>query len=160
MEVGVRADHEGVILAVVAPEVAQGPGHGQEGDLVHRGAPPDGPGVAQLGSVPHHPGHPGLADHLPAGGLYSGQLDLALGLVVPGQHLGVPVLRVVLVLRAEDDGRVPDVTHEDLAAPDEADTGRGAGGARKPRACLGPVLQVSPHVLLGLEEAFPYGFQN
>ena len=103
MEVGVWADDKGVILTVVAPEVAQGPGHRQEGDLVHRSAPPHWPGVTQLGPVPHHPGHPGLADHFTPSGLYPGKLDLALGLVVPGQHLGVPVLRIIVVLRAEDE---------------------------------------------------------
>ena len=74
--------------------------------------------------------------HLAPGGLCPGQLNLALEFVDQGQRLGVPVLRVVLVFGPKDDGigRIPEMTHEDLAGPDEAVAGRDDGGARGPRS--------------------------
>ena len=93
--------------------------------------------MSHLGPVPHHPGHPGLAHDLPAGLNDPGGLLLALGLVVSGQGLGNPLIGAVLI-DAEDDGRVPDVTDEDLAPANDGDRGRGSGGAGKARGCFGP----------------------
>ena len=46
VEVGLGRDNKGVVLAVVGPEVAEGPGHGQEGNLVDRSATPYRTGVS------------------------------------------------------------------------------------------------------------------
>ena len=64
MEIWVGTHNEDVPLAVVAPEVAQSPGNGQEGNLVNRGGAPDRPCVPELRSVPNNAGHSGLVHHL------------------------------------------------------------------------------------------------
>ena len=45
VQVGLRRDDKDILLAVVGPEVAEGPGHRQEGNLVNVGAPPHRPCV-------------------------------------------------------------------------------------------------------------------
>ena len=64
MQVRLWGDNKDVLLAVVAPEVAQSPGNGQEGNLVNRGGAPDRPCVPELRSVPNNAGHSGLVHHL------------------------------------------------------------------------------------------------
>ena len=64
MEIRVRADHKRIVLAVVAPEVAQSPGNGQERNLINGGGAPDRPCVPELRSVPNNAGHSGLVHHL------------------------------------------------------------------------------------------------
>ena len=64
MQVRLWGDNKDVLLAVVAPEVAQSPGNGQEGNLVNRGGAPNRPCVPELRSVPNNAGHSGLVHHL------------------------------------------------------------------------------------------------
>ena len=96
--------------------------------------------MAHLGPVPDHPGHPGLADNLAAALRDPLALLQRLRLVLPGERLGPPDVRVVLVLVAEDDGAVPDVADVDLAPSDEGDAGGGPGSAGQPAGSLGPLL--------------------
>ena len=96
--------------------------------------------VANLRPVPDDPGHPALADHLAAALVDPSALFDRLRLVVAGQWLRDPDVGVVGVLHAEHDGRVSNVSDVDLAATDEGDAGRCAGGARKPRSCFWPIF--------------------
>ena len=96
--------------------------------------------VANLRPVPDDPGHPALADHLAAALVDPSALFDRLRLVVAGQWLRDPDVGVVGVLHAEHDGRVSNVSDVDLAATDEGDAGRSAGGARKARSCFGPIF--------------------
>ena len=64
-------DYKHIFLAVVGPQVPEGSGHGEEGDFVDVRGPTDWTLVAHPGPVPDHPGHSGLADHLPAAGVDS-----------------------------------------------------------------------------------------
>ena len=61
-----RTDHKHVFLTIVGPEIAKRPSDSKEGNLIDVGGPAHGTLVAHLGPVPHNPGHPGLADHLPS----------------------------------------------------------------------------------------------
>ena len=63
-DVGLGGDHKDVLLAVVGPEVAQGAGHSQEGDLVDVCGASDWTLVTHLGSVPHDPRNSRLTDDL------------------------------------------------------------------------------------------------
>ena len=96
--------------------------------------------MAHLGPVPDHPRHPGLADNLATALGDPLALLQGLGLVLPGERLGPPDVRVVLVLVAQHDGAVPDVADVDLAPTDEGDAGGGAGGAGESTGSLGPLL--------------------
>ena len=48
MKIWVRGHDIDVLLAVVGPEVAQGPRHGQEGHLIERSAATDGSRVSYI----------------------------------------------------------------------------------------------------------------
>jgi hypothetical protein len=52
VQVRIRADDEDVVLGVVAPEVAERPGHGQKWHLFDVGGSPDGALVIGGRSVP------------------------------------------------------------------------------------------------------------
>ena len=96
--------------------------------------------MAHLGPVPDHPGNAGLADNLSTALRDPLALFKGLGLVFPGERLGSPDVRVVLVLRAQHKGAVPDVADVDLAPSDEGDAGGGAGSAGESTGSLGPLL--------------------
>ena len=64
MKVGLGRDDENVLLAVVAPEVAEGPGDGEEGNFVDRSRSSDGTSVAELGSIPNNAWNSRLVHHL------------------------------------------------------------------------------------------------
>ena len=53
-----------------------------------------------------------------------------LWLMIDGERIRPPNVRVLRVLNTEDDGGIADMTHVDLAPPDKGDGGGCAGGAR------------------------------
>ena len=64
MQVRFRGDDKDVLLAVVAPEVTEGPGNGKEWDFVDGSGSTDGTSMPQLGSVPYNSRHSRLVHHL------------------------------------------------------------------------------------------------
>merc|ERR1719370_1183444 len=160
MQVRLWGDNKDVLLAVVAPEVAQSPGNGQERDLINRGGAPDRPCVPELRSVPNNAGHSGLVHHLPSGRLDSRQLRLILWLVVLGESAIVPNIFVGLVLLPQHNSRVAGMPHKYLSPPYESNACSSASGGRQATIGLGPVGQVCPHVGLRLQEPIPDRLQH
>ena len=103
--------------------------------------------MAHLRPVPDHPGDARLTDDFAATLRDPLTFLQRLGLVFPGERLGPPDVRVVLVLVPQHDGAVAHVANVDLAPPDEGDAGGGSCSAGKAAGSLGPLLCNSLEVL-------------
>ena len=131
-------DDKHVLFGVVTPEITQGPGHSQEGDLVDVCGAADGSLVPHAGSVPHYTWHTTFGHDLSTTLDDSFRLFVGFWLVIARQRVTGPVLHVVRVLLAEHDGGVADVTHVDLAATDKGNAGRRAGSTGQAGGGFGP----------------------